>query len=148
MPITSINTKDSYDDGTLLYNIPHIGTDIPIEKKNKICSYFIKGICKHGISGKNCIFNNPKICKRLMKHGTKAKIGCNKGKKCDYYHPRMCPTSITKLECFDRSWQFYHIKGTKRESRRIDQHAKLISPNDEVKIGFIVPMMTIIITMF
>ena len=55
-----------------------------------------------------------------MKHGTKAKIGCNKDKKkCEYYHPRMC--------------QFYHIKGTKREPGRTEQHdkAKLNSPNND-----------------
>ena len=45
----------------------------------------------------------------------------------------MCPTSITKLECFNKSCQFYHIKGTKREPGRTEQHdkAKLNSPNND-----------------
>ena len=81
------------------------------KKDKRVCK---KEICKHGISGKNCLFDCPKLCKKLMKHGNKGENGCNKGRDCDKHHPRKCSTSITKLECFDDKCQFYHVKGTKR----------------------------------
>ena len=50
-----------------------------------------------------------------MKHGTKNDKGCNLGKKCTDFHPKMCPMSISKFECFDAKCNLCHVKGTKRK---------------------------------
>ena len=50
-----------------------------------------------------------------MKYGTKKNQGCNLGKNCPDFHPKMCPTSIAKLECFDPKCNLCHVKGTKRK---------------------------------
>ena len=49
-----------------------------------------------------------------MNHGTRANKGCNLGSSCKDFHPKMCPMSITKAECFDQSCTHCHVKGTKR----------------------------------
>ena len=49
-----------------------------------------------------------------MKHGTRSNKGCNLGKKCSDFHPKMCPMSISNLECFDSKCNLCHVKGTKR----------------------------------
>ena len=80
----------------------------------KTCRFYRSGSCKHGISGKGCEFEHPKMCDKLLKHGTRQPQGCNKGTKCDKFHPKMCPTSISKLECFDKKCKLRHVRGTKR----------------------------------
>lgn len=50
-----------------------------------------------------------------MEFGTKSPAGCNLGKKCSFFHPKMCPSSISKKVCFDEKCQFTHVKGTKRK---------------------------------
>ena len=82
--------------------------------KKKVCRFYAKGTCTHGVSGKNCAFEHPKACPKLLKHGTKSPRGCNLGKKCQMFHPKMCPSSITKAECFDKDCKLKHVKGTKR----------------------------------
>lgn len=96
-------------------------------KNPKTCRHFVKGNCNHGITGKNCKYNHPKLCRKLMKFGTNAKNGCNKSKHCEFFHPKMCPTSITKLECFDDKCQFYHVKRTKRKRESGDPSTRNIS---------------------
>ena len=49
-----------------------------------------------------------------MLFGTAQPNGCNLGRKCTAFHPKMCPSSITKRECFDEKCNFTHVKGTKR----------------------------------
>ena len=70
-------------------------------------------MANQGLSAK-CLFEHPAFCKKLMTHGMKGPNGCNKGKKCDMFHPKMCPTSISKAECYDDDCGFHHVKGTKR----------------------------------
>ena len=84
-------------------------------KKSKICVYYQRNQCKHGIKGKNCSFLHPLPCKKLLTHGTKQPDGCNLGKKCTSFHPKMCPTSITKRTCYDQKCKFAHVKGTVRK---------------------------------
>ena len=84
-------------------------------KKEKTCLFFMKGICKYGIVGKECKYSHPKMCDKLLKHGTRQPHGCNLGKKCTKFHPKMCSSSITKSECFDEDCKFKHVRGTKRE---------------------------------
>ena len=88
------------------------------EKKNTlICKFYMKGNCQFGIKGRNCKYNHPKACKRLLQHGNKKPRGCNLGKKCQYFHPRMCANSIKFNKCLDQSCKYIHVKGTLRHER-------------------------------
>ena len=46
------------------------------------------------------------------------------GKKCIDFHPKMCPMSISKLECFDSKCNLCHVKGTKRKRDQIPTSKK------------------------
>lgn len=84
-------------------------------KMKDICSFYRKGTCRYGLSGKGCPREHPKPCKRLLSHGTKAPYGCTLGRdKCDSFHPKMCPTSIKRGECFKEDCKLKHVAGTKR----------------------------------
>ena len=50
-----------------------------------------------------------------MNHGTRASKGCSKGSKCEDFHPKMCPLSISRGECLDDSCTLCHVKGTRRK---------------------------------
>ena len=93
--------------------------------------HYRKNQCRHGMKGTNCLFLHPERCKKLILHGTKQPEGCNLGKKCSHFHPKMCPSSITKRICLDEKCQFTHVKGTKRTSRQ--QKAKTRSVNADLK---------------
>ena len=79
------------------------------------CRFYMKSKCKHGIRGKNCAYDHPKACSKLMKHGNKAPMGCNAGTNCTQFHPRMCSSSIKFGTCFNNLCTFAHVKGTKRK---------------------------------
>ena len=84
------------------------------ENVPKVCNHYRNNNCRHGIRGRGCAFSHPKRCSKLMKYGTKKNQGCNLGKNCPDFHPKMCPTSIAKLECLDHKCNLCHVKGTKR----------------------------------
>jgi len=89
------------------------------------CRNYMKGNCRHGISGKTggtCKYYHPKPCSKLMLHGTKAGKGCNKGKLCESFHPKMCPMSLAKRACYSNHCNLKHVRGTKR-----------IQPKDKTK---------------
>ena len=103
--------------------------------KNKpVCSYYRKGQCRHGISGKGCTRAHPTLCRKLMNSGTKGPRGCTKGKDCDRFHPKMCPSSISHRECLNDLCSMYHVKGTQRLNSR-QQPSKVLpqSPNPQDK---------------
>ena len=87
---------------------------IPPMKNTKRCRFYINGNCR--LTRNECPFLHPKPCSKLMMYGTHKERGCNLGKTCDYLHPKMCPLSISKQECFNKECQLKHIKGTKRET--------------------------------
>ena len=82
--------------------------------KEKLCKFYKKGICKHGIKGQNCKYDHPKTCRKLLMHGNKGTRGCKEGRDCNDFHPRMCANSIKMGECYQQNCPFMHIKGTKR----------------------------------
>ena len=49
-----------------------------------------------------------------MNNGTREPKGCRKGKNCERYHPKMCPSSINHSECLNENCGLYHVKGTCR----------------------------------
>jgi len=91
---------------------------VKVEKSSKTCAYYTRNECKFGTNGKDCPFNHPEPCKQLILFGTKQPSGCNKGKKCKDFHPKMCPSSISKKECFNHGCHLTHIKGTTRKPKK------------------------------
>ena len=87
-------------------------------KMKPICSFYRKGQCRYGISGKGCPRAHPPLCRKLMNNGNKSPRGCAKGKDCDRLHPKMCPSSINYAECLNDSCSLYHVKGTRRLNSR------------------------------
>ena len=83
--------------------------------QKKICSFYRKGNCKHGLRGNGCNYHHPPMCKKFINHGTRNPKGCNLGKNCENFHPKICSSSLTKSECFIHDCKFRHIKGTKRK---------------------------------
>ena len=94
--------------------------DTPMEQEKKAkCRFFLKGTCKFGLSGKECKFEHPKVCKKFTQHGTRQPRGCKLGQSCKDYHPKMCLNSLRKGECFSESCKYNHVKGTKRHPPQI-----------------------------
>ena len=89
--------------------------------KSSICNRYRNNACEHGLKGKGCKFLHPKRCSKLMNHGTKTGKGCNLGKKCADFHPKMCPSSIAKSVCYDEKCTLCHVKGTKRKLPQQDR---------------------------
>lgn len=112
------------------------------QKVNKLCYFFEKGRCKHGIKGNDCNYTHPQFCKKLMQHGTRQPNGCNKGKSCQYFHPAMCIESLRKSQCFNEHCKFYHVKGTARNRNASNNHPQYSKntysynkANDNHKLG-------------
>ena len=88
------------------------------------CKFFRRNACKYGISGKGCKFLHPRMCKKLIEHGTRQPRGCNKGRDCNFFHPVMCLNSLRKNECFDEDCNRRHVKGTKRNQTKPSESEK------------------------
>ena len=84
-------------------------------KSSKICKFYKQATCKHGVRGRNCKFDHPVACKKLLTHGNRSPDGCTLGEKCEKYHLRMCPSSLKKKECYRATCKLVHVKGTKRK---------------------------------
>ena len=100
-----------------------------------VCNLFKVGKCPHGVSGKtaangqqSCSMLHPKRCLKFIRNATYRKHGCNRGKKCMFFHPDHCPSAISDKCCFSQSCTLVHPKGTKRwkpaenESNRAPSH--------------------------
>eukprot|EP00111_Clytia_hemisphaerica_P002173 TCONS_00006108-protein len=55
------------------------------------------------------------MCRKFTQHGTNKQRGCNLGKRCKDFHPKMCFDSIRKGECLNKTCHFTHVKGTRRD---------------------------------
>lgn len=84
------------------------------EIERPVCKYYVRGTCKHGVSGKNCYYQHPKPCHKLLTHGPVGQHGCTRGRNCKFFHPKLCRNSIRHQECLVGNCKFPHIKGTKR----------------------------------
>ena len=80
----------------------------------RVCSFYRRGTCRYGISGKGCPRSHPKPCRRFMQHGNKTPRGCSEGRTCSKFHPQICNNSLTRGECLNDKCTFPHIKGTRR----------------------------------
>lgn len=83
-----------------------------------ICSFYRRGTCRFGMTGKGCPKEHPKACRKLTEHGNRGPRGCNKGKNCESFHPRMCPQSLSAGECLTLDCRLRHVAGTKRDTTK------------------------------
>ena len=100
----------------------HTNQDSP-NKNPRTCKFYRKGHCKHGITGEECKFTHPEVCKKLTQHGTKQPRGCNKGSKCKYLHPVMCINSLRTGTCLSTNCRYRHVKGTTRHATNANANA-------------------------
>ena len=84
--------------------------------RTQICSFYRRGTCRFGISGKGCSRSHPKPCRKLLQHGNKSPRGCSEGSKCPKFHPQICSSSLTRGECLSEKCTFPHVKGTRRSN--------------------------------
>ena len=84
--------------------------------RTHICSFYRRGNCRFGISGKGCSRSHPKPCRKLLQHGNKGPRGCSEGSKCPKFHPQICSSSLTRGECLNEKCTFPHVKGTRRSN--------------------------------
>jgi len=133
-------------DQTQVQNQNKSPNDTPADKNIQICKEYRLGKCIHGISGNKdgrCSYKHPKLCQKLMRHGTRKQLGCNLGKKCSFFHPKICSSSLTKRQCLDLSCPDWHIKGTSRTDQKLRhpnnthlQHqVEHQSPQDDTFLG-------------
>ena len=93
-------------------------------KKNQtICRFFLRRNCKHGIVGKNCDFQHPKLCHKFTKNGDK-NGGCKKT-QCKFFHPNLCRSSLKERKCLKKNCRFFHLNGTQRE-----ESSKITNPSN------------------
>ena len=104
------------------------------EKSIPTCKHYVRGWCKHGIKGKNCPYSHPKACTKLLQHGNKLPRGCNKGSKCKNFHPRMCSSSISDGICLKPNCSYVHVRGTKRENKKVDRTSTKIPENRDTEV--------------
>lgn len=109
------NLRDLNNDKRLSSDNTHVDQKI---REKKVCRFYKKGTCKFGLKGNKCPFEHPKPCQKLIKYGNKSPQGCNAGTKCQNFHPRMCGSSIKNGTCYNKSCNFVHVKGTKRQSKQ------------------------------
>ena len=89
------------------------------DDEKSICKSFkFGGKCPHGMSGKKqhgkwseCKWSHPKVCNKLLAHGTRGQQGCD-GRECDKFHPRMCYGSMADRRCTKERCTYWHCKGT------------------------------------
>ena len=118
-----IEKKRKNENGGTSKNKENKDDDSKDDKNDKsekpICTGFkFGGKCPHGMSGRKahgkweqCNRSHPKVCSKLLAHGTRGKQGCS-GRDCDKYHPRMCYSSMASKECSRERCSYWHCKGT------------------------------------
>lgn len=84
-----------------------------LPKVATICKFYRNGNCRYGRTGKNCRYQHPKCCQRLLNHGPHSSQGCKLKNKCPLFHPTLCRSSVSRGECFRQSCTLAHIRGTK-----------------------------------
>jgi hypothetical protein len=100
-------------------------------KEIKVCSYYMRNMCRHGMSGKSdngCRFLHPKRCKKFMEGGWYA---CKSAKSCNLFHPRVCNNSFRYMFCNEGDCNELHIKNTKTVARGNISNSCKIQENRE-----------------
>ena len=83
-----------------------------------VCSYFRRGTCRYGMSGRGCPKQHPKACRKLILHGDRRPRGCDKGNSCENFHPKMCRQSLIAGECLTMDCKLRHVAGSRRTTSK------------------------------
>ena len=81
------------------------------KKSSLTYKYYRKGMCNYSSAGTNCHFSHPGQCDKFLRDGNRAD-GCKQGRKCKFFHPRICKYSLSNRTCYNLSCNFFHLKGT------------------------------------
>ena len=103
----------------------------PHTLETKICPLFRSGICKHGLSGRNCQFYHPRICKKLFRYGPNKPDGCQgKYSGCQNFHPRLCLKHL-EGECANIICPFgIHLKCNRRKNKTMNKEKEFSRINN------------------
>jgi hypothetical protein len=110
------------------FNLDLLQAMYPQASPYPICEGYKRNYCKHGRDGKTevdgvpCKQLHPKKCYPWINAGTDSRLGCNKGKDCDYYHPILCRNSVRYRRCLNAECTFAHLKYTKRYRRNNERN--------------------------
>ena len=105
------------------YNLDLLQARYP-QASYKICEHYKRYKCPHGNDGKTevegviCKNLHPKRCYPWCQAGNNSKFGCNKGRECTFYHPRLCNNSLRYRKCTKPECTFTHLRFTRRYPRR------------------------------
>ncbi|KAL5266830.1 hypothetical protein ACHWQZ_G004017 [Mnemiopsis leidyi] len=109
---------------------PRRGLDVKNKIKNssesngKICELYKRRSCPHGKSGKKlvdggvCPDRHPKRCFKFCDYGQKHSQGCKKGKRCQFWHPKLCKHSMKGKVCDIEGCTFQHLKYLKTQDEK------------------------------
>lgn len=89
-----------------------------VETKKPTCRFYSRGNCRHGTSGHTngeCSYDHPKPCRKLLANGNRGPKGCQLGRQCKFFHPRMCHDSLKHRICLNSNCTYRHVSHTKRE---------------------------------
>ena len=93
-------------------------------KDNAICELYKRRSCPHGRSGKLkvegqiCQKSHPKRCFRFCDYGPRHRNGCNKGSKCQYWHPKLCKFSLKGTGCTTHGCTYQHLIADRQSQRQ------------------------------
>lgn len=104
----------------------------------KVCPRYKTRNCPHGNDGKDlvegvpCPLRHPKLCHKYCGHGNKSRFGCTKGKRCEFFHPRLFRNSLKDKHCPVEDCTLTHLtdlaRGPDRPRRPSSRETK--SPPD------------------
>lgn len=101
--------------------------------QKKICHFYKTNSCRYHISGKGCKYAHPKPCPKLLKFGLNKEKGCNKGRHCSHYHPRMCYMSLNEGRCHKVKCPYTHLHGTRKVSAEPNENSQHLMHVDSEK---------------
>ena len=105
------------------YNLDLLQARYP-QASYQICEHYKRYKRPHGNDGKTevegviCKNLHPKRCYPWCQAGNNSKFGCNKGRECSFYHPRLCNNSLRYRKCTKPECTFTHLRFTRRYPRR------------------------------
>ena len=89
-------------------------------KKKVICEMYVRRTCPHGRSGSKlidgipCQGNHPKRCYKFCDFGYRNERGCKKGKRCHYWHPKLCKFSLKGKMCEIDGCTYQHLRSLRK----------------------------------
>ena len=120
-------------------------TEPEVKFVRKTCSYYRKGICKHGQKGTGCESgDHPRQCGRFMKFGLVRfnEKGCKKD--CTNFHPIVCRESLSTGMCSRQGCKMKHLKNTVEVRKTTVMSQPNPQPNSQTRpAGFLTKELTL-----